>query len=92
VIGGFRHRGLRRLYRDDDARGVPAAHTGKLRRILTLLDVAQRPDDMDVPGWRLHPLKGTRKGEWSVRVSGNWRVTWRFEGKDATDIDYEDYH
>lgn len=92
MIGGFRHRGLRRLYRDDDARGVPAAHTGKLRRILTLLDVAQRPDDMDVPGWRLHPLKGTRKGEWSVRVSGNWRVTWRFEGKDATDIDYEDYH
>lgn len=92
MIGGLRHRGLRRLYRDGDARGVPAEHTGKLRRILTLLDVAQRPDDMDVPGWRLHPLKGTRKGEWSVRVSGNWRVTWRFEGKDATDIDYEDYH
>jgi len=64
----------------------------KLRRILTLLDSAQCSADMDIPGWKLHPLKGERRGEWAVTVSGNWRVTWRFEGDDVTDVKLEDYH
>ena len=92
MIRRFRHRGLKRLYERDDRSGVNAAHVARLERILTLLDVAQRPADIDLPGYRLHPLKGTRKGEWSVSVSGNWRVTFRFEEGDITDLNYEDYH
>jgi proteic killer suppression protein len=71
---------------------VNAEHVARLERILTLLDVAQRPADIDLPGYRLHPLKGERKGEWSVSVSGNWRVTFRFDEGDVTDLNYEDYH
>lgn len=92
MIQRFRHRGLKRLYERDDRSGVNAAHVARLERILTLLDVAQRPADIDLPGYRLHPLKGERKGEWSVSVSGNWRVTFRFDEGDVTDLNYEDYH
>ena len=92
MIRRFRHRGLKRLYERDDRGGVNAAHVARLERILTLLDVAQRPADIDLPGYRLHPLKGDRKGEWSVSVSGNWRVTFRFDEGDVTDLNYEDYH
>ncbi len=92
MIRRFRHRGLKRLYERDDPSGVNAAHVARLERILTLLDVAQRPADIDLPGYRLHPLKGERKGEWSVSVSGNWRVTFRFDEGDVTDLNYEDYH
>jgi proteic killer suppression protein len=92
MIRRFRHRGLKRLYERDDRSGVNAAHVARLERILTLLDVAQRPADIDLPGYRLHPLKGERKGEWSVSVSGNWRVTFRFDEGDVTDLNYEDYH
>jgi len=92
MIRRFRHRGLKRLYERDDRSGVNAAHVDRLERILTLLDVAQRPADIDLPGYRLHPLKGERKGEWSVSVSGNWRVTFRFDEGDVTDLNYEDYH
>ena len=69
-----------------------ANHAAKLRLILAVLDAAEAPADMDVAGWRLHALKGARKGQWSVWVSGNWRVTFRFEEGNATDINYEDYH
>ena len=92
MIRRFRHRGLKRLYERDDRSGVNAAHVARLERILTLLDVAQRPADVDLPGYRLHPLKGERKGEWSLSVSGNWRVTFRFDEGDVTDLNYEDYH
>ena len=92
MIRRFRHRGLKRLYERGDRSGVNAAHVARLERILTLLDVAQRPADIDLPGYRLHPLKGERKGEWSVSVSGNWRVTFRFDEGDVTDLNYEDYH
>ena len=92
MIRRFRHRGLKRLYERDDRSGVNAAHVARLERILTLLDVAQRPADIDLPGYRLHPLKGERKGEWSVSLSGNWRVTFRFDEGDVTDLNYEDYH
>ena len=67
-------------------------HVRRLRLILAALDAAEVPGDMDIAGWRLHPLKGARKGEWSVWVSGNWRVTFRFDETNATDVNYEDYH
>lgn len=92
MILRFRHKGLKLLYEDDNARSVQAAHADRLRRILTNLDVATQPKDLDLPGYRLHRLKGERAGEWSVTVSGNWRITFRFDGQDVTDIDFEDYH
>lgn len=92
MIRRFRHKGLKRLYENDDPSRMAARHIERLENILSLLDAARRPGDMDVPGYRLHPLKGERKGEWSVSVSGNWRVTFRFDGEDATDVNYEDYH
>ena len=92
MILNFRHRGLKRLYEDDNPRRVNPEHVNKLRNILARLEVAQSPDDMDLHGFRLHPLTGDRAGTWSVTVRANWRVTFRFEGEDVVDVDYEDYH
>ena len=92
MIRRFRHRGLRRLFEDDDARGLNAQQADKIRRILARLSRASEPKHMDLPGWRLHPLKGDLAGFWSVTVSANWRIVFRFEGGDATDVDYLDYH
>ena len=92
MIRRFTHRGLKRLFEKDDRKGVHAQHVARLRLILTLLNVVRNPAAMDLPGYDLHQLKGNRKGEWSVRVSGNWRVTFRFEKQDVTDVKYEDYH
>ena len=92
MVKRIRHRGLRRLYEDGGIRGLSADHAPRLRLILAALDAAEAPRDMDVAGWRLHPLKGARRGEWSVLVSGQWRVTFRFDGNNATDVNYEDYH
>ena len=93
AIRSFRHRGLRRLYEEDDARGVPAEMRGKLTRMLTLLDAAGAPEDMGLyPGWRLHRLKGSMKEFWSLTVTGNWRLTFRMEEAAAMDVDLVDYH
>ena len=92
MIRKIRHKGLKRLYAEGDGSRVQSNHVEILEEILLALDQAERPGQMDLPGYRLHPLKGKRKGEWSVSVSGSWRVTFRFEGADATDVDYEDYH
>ncbi|MFT6634909.1 type II toxin-antitoxin system RelE/ParE family toxin [Alcanivorax sp.] len=92
MIKSFRHKGLRALYEQGSTRGVQQNHASKLRRILTNLDVAESPEDMDLPGYKLHELQGNRGGIWSVKVNGNWRVTWRFEGKDVEIVNYEDYH
>jgi proteic killer suppression protein len=92
MIRSIRHKGLKRLYEDDDARGVIAEHTVKLRDILVRLDAASSVDDMDLPGFRLHPLKGEMKGFWAVTVRANWRVVFRFAGDDVLDVDYIDYH
>ncbi len=92
MIRKIRHKGLKKLYEDDSAAKVSPDHADKLRRILARLDAASSPQDMDLPGYRLHELKGQREGTWSVQVSGNWRVTFRFEGSCATDVDFEDYH
>ena len=92
MIRSIRHRGLKRLYEDADTRGVPAEHVIKLGDILVRLDAAHAATDMDLPGFRLHPLKGEMKGFWSVTVRANWRVTFRFADRDVFDVDYLDYH
>ena len=92
MIRGFRHRGLKRLYERDDASQIHASYRQKVTRILGYLDRAWQPRDMDIPGLRLHPLTGDLKGFWSVTVSANWRVIFRFDGTDTTDVDLVDYH
>ena len=81
-----------KYYRTGKSSGIQARHSGRLRLILSNLDQAESPADMDLTGLRLHELKGSRKGIWSVSVSGNWRVTFRFTGRDAEIVNYEDYH
>jgi toxin HigB-1 len=92
MIRTIRHRGLRRLFKDDDRRGLNPEHVEKIERVLALLQRASRPEDMDLPGYRLHPLKGELAGFWSVTLRANWRIIFRFEGTDATDVDLIDYH
>lgn len=92
MIRSFRHKGLRRLFESGNASGVKVAHVRKLQLILARLNVALNPQDMALPGLRLHPLKGKLAGYWSVSVSGNWRVTFAFRGLDVVDLDYLDYH
>jgi len=92
MIIGFKHRGLRRFYESGTTRGIQAAQAARIRLILGRLDASVNPQDMNLPGLYLHELSGNRKGTWSVRVSGNWRITFRFDGPDACDLDLEDYH
>ncbi len=92
MIKSFRHRGLKRLYELGDASRVGADHRSRVRDVLFHLDQAQRPGDLDLPGYRLHPLKGALKGAWSVSISGNWRITFRLVDGDAFDVDLVDYH
>jgi proteic killer suppression protein len=92
MISSIRHKGLKRLHEDDDPRGVMVEHVQKLRDILARLDAARTVADMDMPGLRLHPLKGELKGLWAVTVRANWRVIFRFADTDAFDVDYADYH
>ena len=92
MIIGFKHWGLKRLYERGDKGQVGAEMLQKVENILAVLNRASRPDDMDLPGFRLHPLKGDLKGHWAVTVRANWRIVFRFEGADATDVDLIDYH
>ncbi|MYD66341.1 MAG: hypothetical protein F4X26_10250 [Chloroflexi bacterium] len=92
MILSFRHGGLRRLYEGRGPRRVAPDHVAKLTRILAVLDQSASPRDMDLPGFRLHALTGALRGHYAVRVSGNWRVTFRFEDGHAVDVDYVDYH
>ena len=92
MIQSFKHRGLKALYDGRTARRVAPAHVEKLRDILAVLDRSRGPDDMNIPGFRLHPLKGSLSGYWAVSFSGNWRVTFRFDNGHAVDVDYMDYH
>jgi len=92
MISSFIHKGLERFYKTGKSSGIQAKHAKRLRLILTNLDQAESAQDMDLPGLRLHELKGSRKNIWSVSVSGNWRVTFRFKGRDAEIVNYEDYH
>ena len=88
----FVHKGLERFFLTGSKAGIQAAHARKLQLILGRLNASAAPRDMNLPGLYLHELKGDRQGTWSVRVSGNWRVTFQFDGTDAVAVDYEDYH
>ena len=92
MIESFRHKRLRALYASDNRQKVPAAHAEKIGRILARLNEAGKVQDMGLPGLKLHPLKGERAGTWSVWVSRNWRITFRFESGNAFDVDLVDYH
>ncbi len=92
MIKTFRHKGLKQLFETGKSRSVSGDLTRRLIRQLDLLNRATSPADMNLPGYRLHELKGARKGTWSVTVSGNWRLTFTFQGSDALDVDLEDYH
>lgn len=92
MIIGFRHKGLEAFYTTGTTRGIQVAHAAKLRRILALLEVSTGPADLNIPAFKLHPLKGELEGYWSVWVNGNWRVTFRFIGIDVELVNYIDYH
>ena len=92
MIEHFRHKGLKRLFQQGDAKGISPDLLEKLENILFVLNRARRPKDMNLAGFRLHRLKGDLKGFWSVTVRANWRVIFRFEGGDAYDVDLIDYH
>ena len=92
MIRNFRHKGLQRLFEEDESRGIGADHVRKITNILAVLSRARGPQDMDLPGFRLHPLKGDWKGFWSVTVRANWRVIFRFENGHVCDVDLKDYH
>lgn len=92
MIKRFRHKGLDRLFTKSDRRGIDAKQEGKIQRLLDRLEAAAKPEDMDLPGYGFHALKGDRKGSYAVSVSGNWRITFRFEAGDATDVNLEDHH
>jgi proteic killer suppression protein len=92
MIKTFRHKGLKRLFEQDDPGGVNPEHVSKLRDILATLHAAPTVAHMDLPGFRLHPLKGRMKGIWAVTVRANWRVIFRFSEGNVEDVDYVDYH
>jgi proteic killer suppression protein len=93
AIQDIRHKGLKRLFEDDDARALPANLAGKLRDMLAAIDTASAVEEIALfPGWRLHRLKGNLAGHWSLTVTGNWRLVFRFENGDAFDLDLVDYH
>lgn len=92
MIKSFRHKGLEKFYSTGSRAGIQPHHDKRLRMQLAALDTAGSIDDLDIPGFRLHPLKGSDKGRWSIWVNGNWRITFEFIEGDAYILDYEDYH
>ena len=92
MIRSFRHKGIEQFFERGSKAGIQPKHAERLRRQLFALDNARTPKDMNAPGWRLHALRGDLHGHWSVVVSGNWRLTFTFDGEDAMLVDYRDYH
>lgn len=92
MIASFRHKGLKRFYEDDDRSKLPPELIERIALILAALDAATGPDDVTDPSFRLHPLKGERKGQWAVTVRANWRIVFGFDGRNAIDVDFVDYH
>lgn len=92
MIKSFKHKGLKEFYETGSSRGIQANHAGKLRMQLAALDTAQTIEDLDIPGYRLHVLKGDRKGIWSITVNANWRITFEFADGNVYIVNYEDYH
>ena len=92
MINSFKHKGLEKFFTTGKTNGIQANHAGKLRFQLAILDTAENIDDVNVPGYKLHPLKGNRKGIWSIFVNGNWRLTFQFVNGNVEILNYEDYH
>ena len=92
VIKSFRHKGLEQFFKTGSKKGIQPKHAEKLSLQLAVLNEAERPEAMNLPGWRLHSLAGELEGHWAVKVSGNWRLTFLFEERDAVLVDYQDYH
>ena len=92
MIISFRHKGLKIFFETGSTRGINAQHANKIKRQLTVLNRAVYPTDMNLPGWNLHPLSGILENHWSVKVNGNWRITFVFEGNNPALVDYQDYH
>ena len=92
MIKNFRHRGVEQFFLNGSKAGIQPHHAAKLARLLKHLDRSKAPEDMNIPGWRLHPLVGNLNGHWSVWVNGHWRLTFAFENEDAVLVDYQDYH
>jgi proteic killer suppression protein len=92
VIRNFRHKGLERFFTSSERSGIDAKQADRIRRMLDRLDSIGRPEDMNLPGYKFHPMKGARRGTLAVSVSGNWRITFRFAEGDAIDVNLEDYH
>jgi toxin HigB-1 len=92
VLKSYRHKGIRQFAETGSKAGIQLEHATRLRRILSALDAATCPANMNAPGYALHPLRGDLEGHWAVRVSGNWRLTFAFEAGDAILVDYKDYH
>ena len=92
MIKSFKHKGLRQFFESGSTAGIQALHSKKLRMQLAAIDTAQQIEDINLPGFRLHPLKGERAGIWSISVSGNWRITFEFVDGNAYILNYEDYH
>ncbi len=92
MIKSFKHKGLEKFFLNGTTAGIQAKHQKKLRMQLTAVHTAQSVGDIDIPGWRLHPLGGQRKDVWSITVNGNWRITFKFQDGNAYILNYEDYH
>ncbi|MBD2859562.1 type II toxin-antitoxin system RelE/ParE family toxin [Spongiibacter sp. KMU-158] len=92
MIKSFKHKGLQIFFETGSQKGIQSKHSNKLRMQLTTLDTAHVIEDIDIPGYRLHQLKGQRKAIWSITVNGNWRITFEFENGNAYIVNYEDYH
>jgi proteic killer suppression protein len=92
MLKTFKHKGLEVFFIEDDRRLLNSQYIGRVKRILDMLDDATSAEELNIPGYGLHPLKGNRKGEWSMKVSGNWRITFRFEDGHVFEVNLEDYH
>ena len=92
MIASFRHKGLRKYFESGSLAGIQPAHSNRLKMQLAALDTAHAIEDMDIPGFHLHPVKGSERGRWSIGVNGNWRITFEIENGNAFVLDYEDYH
>ena len=92
MIKSFRHKGLKVFFETGSTRGINSQHASKVKRQLAVLNRAIKPEDVNMPGWNLHPLSGDLNGHWSIKVSGNWRITFTFVGTDTELVDYQDYH
>jgi proteic killer suppression protein len=92
VIRSFRHKGLQRFYERGTKSGIQTKHANRLRMQLAVLETAFTVEDMDIPGYKLHPLRGRAKNRWAIGVNGNWRLTFEFSDGDVHILDYEDYH